>query len=161
MDYPTDKTRRELQTNETVEAGLVSQAELREDLVIPVLQEEIEVHKEIRKTGTVRIRKTVRESEELVHESLAYETVDVERVPMDRFVDTLPSIRTEGEVTVIPVVKEEIVVTKRLRLVEELRLTKRVSVSDYSEPVTLRAEEVVIERVDSENLNVQTSKAQG
>jgi uncharacterized protein (TIGR02271 family) len=156
-----DENRTDLETNDARASHLSSRLELTDELVIPVIREELEVHKETHKTGTVRIRKTVRELEEVVNESLASETVDVERVPVDRIVDSLPAVRIEGEVTVIPVVREELVITKRLRVVEELRVTKRVSVSEYREPITLRAEEVAIERVDSEGLEIKTNKAQG
>jgi stress response protein YsnF len=131
-----------------------------EELVIPVLREEVEVHKELRRTGTVRVSKTIREREEVVQETLVSETVAVERVPVDQIVDRPPQIRMEGDITIIPVTKEELIVTKRWRVVEELRLTKRRSVSDYRENVTIHAEEVTVERVNPEILN-ETSKGQG
>jgi stress response protein YsnF len=161
LDYPTDETTHESQSQDTQDVSFVSQSNNIEELVVPVLKEELEVHKELRKIGTVRVRKTVREQEEVVSEILASETVDVQRIPMDLIVDSPPQVRTEGDVMIIPVVKEEVVVTKQLRVVEELRVTKRKSVSDYRENVTVRAEEVVIERIDSENLNTETSKVQG
>lgn len=146
MEHPTDDTTHKLQSQRM---DVTSQLKDVEDVVVPVLKEELEVHKELRKTGTVRILKTVRELEEAVHESLLSEAVDIQRVPMDQIVDSPPQIRTEGEVTVIPVFKEELLITKQLRLVEELRITKRQSVSDYRENVKVLAEEVAIERVHS------------
>ena len=161
MDYPTNESTRELQMHNK-DVDLVSQAELTEEFVVPVLREELEVHKEIRKTGTVRIRKTVHELEELVNESLASETVTVERVPVNLIVDSPPSIRTEGEVTIVPVMKEELIIKKQLRVVEELRITKRISTSDYREPIIVRAEEVTVERIKPEtsDTNTETSKEQ-
>ena len=132
----------------------------REEWVIPVLKEEVEVHKELRRTGTVRVSKTVREREEVVHDTLVSETVAVERVPVDQIVDRPPPIRTEGDITIIPVTKEELIVTKQWRVIEELRLTKRRSVSDYRENVTIHTEEVRVERVNPETVN-ETSKGQG
>jgi uncharacterized protein (TIGR02271 family) len=136
---------------DTPDAGFNSQSTNLEEVIIPVLREELEVHKEIRKTGTVRVRKTVRELEEVVNESLASETADVERVPMNLIVGSPPPVRTEGNVTIIPVVKEELIVTKQWRVIEELRVTKRISTSDYHENVTVRAEEVTVERVNPED----------
>ncbi len=159
MDYPTEETTRELRTRtqeETVNS--ISQMEDVRELIVPVIREELEVHKELRRTGTVRILKTIRELDELVTESLASEAVDVERVPMDLLVEAPPPIRTEGNVTIVPVVKEVLVVTKQLRVVEELRITKRQSISDYRENVTLRAEEVVVERVNPEDLGSETNE---
>jgi uncharacterized protein (TIGR02271 family) len=158
LDYPTDETTHELQPQDT---GFNSQSkEEIEEVIVPVLREKLEVHKEVRKTGTVRVRKTVRELEEVVSESLASETVDVERVPVNLIVDSPPPVRTEGDVMIIPVVKEELVVTKQLRVVEELRVTKRKSVSDYHESITVRAEEVTVERVNPENLKTEANKVQ-
>ncbi|MBV8705606.1 MAG: YsnF/AvaK domain-containing protein, partial [Acidobacteriaceae bacterium] len=135
----------------------ISHSKNVEELVVPVLKEELEVHKELRKTGTVRIHKTVHEIEEAVSESLTSETVDVQRIPMNLVVDSPPPVRTEGDITIISVVKEELIVTKQLRVVEELRVTKRKSVSDYRENVTVRAEEVVVERINSEGSKIPNS----
>ena len=156
MDHPTDEFNQELQPHNT---DLASPVRRVEELVVPVLKEELEVHKELRKTGAVRIHKTVRELEEVVSESLASETADVQRVPMDLIVESPPQVRMEGDVVIVPVVKEELVITKQLRVVEELRITKRVSVSDYRENVTVRAEEVVIERINPEDLTTGTKEA--
>ena len=160
MDYPTDDISRGIQPQDIQDLNRFSQPENIEELVVPVLKEELEVHKELRKTGVVRVLKTVRELEEVVSQSLASETVDVQRIPMDLIVDSLPQIRTEDEVMIIPVVKEELIVTKQLRVVEELRITRRRSVSDYKETVKLHAEEVTVERINSEDLE-ETSKLQG
>jgi stress response protein YsnF len=153
LDRPADDSTRELQARDI---ELSAQSKNAEDVVVPVLKEELEIHKELRKTGTVRIVKTVHELEEAINESLASETVDVQRVPVDQIVGTLPQIRTEGDVTIVPVVKEEIVVTKQLRIVEELRITKRRSVSEYKENVKVRAEEVTVERIHSEDVNAES-----
>ena len=150
MDRPENGITHPLQQSDTQELHSAAQVEGVEDLVVPVLKEELEVHKERRKTGTVRVSKTVRELEEVINESL----------PMDLVVDIPPQIRTEGDVTIIPIIKEELVIIKQLRIVEELRVTKRQSVTEHRENVTVRVEEVTVERVN-EDLKVATSKAQG
>jgi stress response protein YsnF len=45
---------------------------------------------------------------------------------MGRIVETAPEIRTEGDVTILPVVEEVLVVEKRLVLKEELHIRRRV-----------------------------------
>ena len=160
MDRPENGITHPLQQSDTQELHSAAQVEGVEDLVVPVLKEELEVHKERRKTGTVRVSKTVRELEEVINESLTSETADVQRIPMDLVVDIPPQIRTEGDVTIIPIIKEELVIIKQLRIVEELRVTKRQSVTEHRENVTVRVEEVTVERVN-EGLKVATSKAQG
>jgi stress response protein YsnF len=45
---------------------------------------------------------------------------------MGRMVETAPEIRTESDVTILPVVEEVLVVEKRLVLKEELHIRRRV-----------------------------------
>jgi len=115
-------------------------------LVIPVLEESLDVSKELVETGVVRVHKAVREREVVISEPLTSETVHVEHVPMDVIVDGPPAVRIEGNVTVIPVVEEVLVTTKQLRLVEEVRITRLQSTSVYTQNVALRAENVTVER---------------
>src|SRR5215204_5494283 len=77
--------------------------------VIPVVQEQAVVKKRVIETGRVRIRKTVREYEEHVDIPQVTEEVRIDRVPIDRVVESAPDVRTEGEVTVIPVIEERYV----------------------------------------------------
>jgi len=115
-------------------------------LLIPVIEECLDVSKELKTAGIVHVHKSIREHDVLVSEPLTAETVHVERIPMDRIVEAPPVIRTEGEVTVIPVVEEVLVTTKQLRLVEEVRITKVRSTIVHQENVTLRSEEVSVSR---------------
>jgi len=115
-------------------------------LVIPVVEEHLEVSKQLVATGLVRVQKMVRERDVAISEPLTAETLHVERVPMNVIVDSPPSVRTEGEVTVIPVVEEVLVTTKQLRLIEEVRITRVKSTAVHHENVTLRSEEVSVER---------------
>jgi uncharacterized protein (TIGR02271 family) len=117
--------------------------------IIPVVEEQAVVRKRKRVTGAVRVRTVVREHEQVVDEPLAVETVEVERVPLGRWVEAAAAVRQEGETTVIPVLEEVVVVERRLRLVEEVRVTRRRTTERASERVTLRREEVVVERLDA------------
>ncbi|MFD1693079.1 DUF2382 domain-containing protein [Azotobacter chroococcum] len=58
----------------------------------------------------------------------------------------IPQVRQEGDVTVIPVLEEVLVVEKRLVLKEELRVRRVVHEEPHSVPVTLRREQVTVER---------------
>ncbi|MCM0044674.1 MAG: DUF2382 domain-containing protein, partial [Burkholderiaceae bacterium] len=49
---------------------------------------------------------------------------------------------------VVPVLEEVLVVEKRLRLKEEIRITARATVRHATEQVVLRSEQVSIERFD-------------
>lgn len=113
---------------------------------IPIVEEHLRVGKREVEAGVVRARKVVRERQEAVDVPLARERVDVERVPVNRVVDKAPEVRVEGDVTIIPVLEEVLVVEKRLMLREEVRLTKRREESHERQTVTLRREEVEVTR---------------
>jgi len=115
--------------------------------VIPVVEEQAVVHKRKKLTEGVRVRTEVHEAQEIIDEPLATEDIAVERTPLDRWVDAPVPIRHEGDVTVVTLVEEVVVVEKRLRAIEEIRISKRRSVRHEPQQVTLRREEVVVERL--------------
>ncbi len=117
-----------------------------ETLVVPVLEETLAVQKRVVPTGVVRVHKTVREREEVVDEPLMREQVDVERVAINQVVQAAPEVRREGDVLIIPVLEEVLVVEKRLLLKEEIRITMRKGEFHEPQSVTLRTEEISIQR---------------
>jgi len=128
-----------------------------ERLVIPIIEEFLDISKGVVETGVVRVHKSVREHQVVISEPLTSETVHVERVPMDVIVDGPLPVRTEGDVTVIPVLEEVLVTTKQLRLVEEVRITRVRSTNVQHQNVTLRAEDIDVER----HAPVSSMKADG
>jgi len=114
-------------------------------IVIPVIEETMTVEKRL-VTRPVRIVKSVEERQVTVDETFAEEDIEVERVQVDREVDGPVSIRYEGDTIVIPLLEEVVVVEKRLRLREEVRIRRRHTTRALTEPVTLRREEVRVER---------------
>jgi uncharacterized protein (TIGR02271 family) len=117
----------------------------------PLVEEEARVEKHTRTTGRVRIRTEVDEVEQLVAADLMEERVEVERVPVDRVVETAPPVRTEGDVTIVPVLEEVLVVEKRLILKEELRIRRSRSQETEEIPVRLRKQRAVVERLEEES----------
>jgi uncharacterized protein (TIGR02271 family) len=115
--------------------------------VIPVVEEQAVILKRKRLTGGVRVRTVVREEEEVVDEPLTSEDVDVERVPLDGWVDGPVPVRQEGDTTILTLTEEVVVLEKRIRAIEEVRITKRQTVRHEPQTVTLRREEAVIERL--------------
>jgi stress response protein YsnF len=67
---------------------------------------------------------------------------------LEREIDAAPPIRTEGDVTIIPVVEEILVVEKRLMLREEIHVRQTATTQSVEVPVTLRKQEAVIDRQD-------------
>ena len=120
----------------------------QEALVVPVVEESLALSKRTLDRGAVRVHMTVGEREVVIDEPLAEDRVTVERVAINQPIDKPVRSRVEGDTTIIPVMKEVILVRKQLMLVEEVRLTKtRVEVRQ-PQTVVLRTEEARIERVD-------------
>ena len=115
---------------------------------IPVVEERAVVRKEKRITGAVQARTVVHEREERLDVPVESEEVEVERVALDEWVEAPLPMRQEGDTTIVPLHEEVLVVEKRLKLVGEVRLTRRRSVTRSARTVTLRREEAVVERVD-------------
>jgi len=120
-----------------------------DELVVPVIEEWLEIGREQVDTGrTLRLRKQVEEVPAHVREPVNTTMVDVQRVPVGRVVDEPPAVRHEGDVMVVPVIQERLVTRKELVLVEEIRLTRRQLVTQAESDVVLRRERVVVERFD-------------
>jgi len=116
-------------------------------LVIPVVEEQLEVARERVETGRVRISKSVESREVVVDDPLKRETVRVEHVPINQVVTgDIPQVREEGDVTVIPILEERIVTRTELVLVEEVRIHRDHSEYHDLQRVTLRKEVVAVER---------------
>ena len=126
--------------------------QLADALRIPVVEESLEIGKRVVERGGYRLTKTVEVVEELVDEVLRARTVEVERRPVGTLLEGLvpPPSRQEGDTLVLPVVKEVLVTEKRLLLVEEICI--RHVEAEYRNPqrVTLRKEEVFIERLEAD-----------
>jgi uncharacterized protein (TIGR02271 family) len=120
-----------------------------ENIVVPVVVEELDVQRRQVETGRVRLTKVVREHEEMVDEPLLREEVTVQRAAINQIVNEPVPVRYEGDTMIVPVLEEILVVEKRLVLKEEIRITRQRV--EWREPqrVTLRSEEVIVERVDS------------
>src|SRR5918994_193179 len=94
---------------------------------IPVVDEEARIDKR---------------EDETVRGTLDEEVVEVERVPVDRIVEAAPAVRQDGDVTIIPVMEEVLVVEKRLVLKGEPHVRRRRTQEAVEVPVTLRRERV-------------------
>jgi uncharacterized protein (TIGR02271 family) len=115
-------------------------------IVLPLLEESIDVSRRKIDTGVVQVATVTRTSNVLVEEELNHERVEIERIAIGRIVDSAPPVREEGDTTIIPVVEEVLIVEKRLILKEEIHL-RRVSVKEtHRETVTLRQQEAVVSR---------------
>jgi len=121
-------------------------------IVVPLVAEEVKISRKTVETGGVRVHKTVREEVKTIDEPIIREHLELERVEINQFVETAPAVRYEGDVMIVPVLEEVIVTQKRLLLREEIRLVKRREEISNVQEITLRREEVSLERIDSENI---------
>ncbi len=131
----------------------LGQEESRSDapstIVIPVIEEQMHVRTELVETGRVRVSKRVHEETQTIDTPVTHEVVDVQRVPINQVVTEVPLSRQEGDTLILPVVREEVVTSIRLVLVEEVRITRKQQQATDHQTVTLRHETVSIDRIDS------------
>lgn len=129
-----------------------------QSLSIPVIEEQVQIGKQVIETGKVFISKKVHEEQTNIDVPLLHEEHDIERIPVNQYLNidaTPPAMRYEGDTVIIPVLREEVVVQKRLVLVEELRITKRQVQTSATEQVLLRREEVTVERQNTQTGNLE------
>ena len=115
---------------------------------IELVEEQLEIGKREVERGRVVVRTRVEERDEVAEIELQQEDVSVERVPRGVPVETLPAAREEDGVLIIPVVEEQLVVTTRLILKEEIRITRQRRTEVVREPVRLRSERADIQRLE-------------
>lgn len=128
-----------------------SQTELSEEIVIPVVAEELSIERRRVKRGTVRVHKRVAAREEVVDEPTIREEIHVEHVPVNALIEgEPPQPRTEGDVFIIPVIEEVLVVERRLLVREEVRISRRRTRVSNPQRVTLRREYIEVERIPTE-----------
>jgi uncharacterized protein (TIGR02271 family) len=113
---------------------------------IPVVEEKIRIDKEVVETGAVYVRKEVQEKQVNIEATLVQDDIHVERVPINQPVQNVPAaVRYEGDTMIVSVVQEELVIQKRLILVEEIRITKQKIENEKTHPVNIRKERVFID----------------
>lgn len=124
-----------------------------EDLHVPLIEEKAKILTKERVTGKVRVTTHTDHVTELAKAELQQVDVIVERVPIDQEVDAVPQVRTEGDITIIPVLEEVLVVEKRLVLKEEIRLTRRTSKETLEVPIAVRRQSAEIKRIKTPEAN--------
>jgi uncharacterized protein (TIGR02271 family) len=114
--------------------------------VIPVVRETLQVGKRQVETGKVTVEVTPTLRKQVVDLPLTQETASVERVTINRVVDRPEQPRQEGDVTIVPVYEEVLVVEKRLMLKEEVRIKREKRSRHEHRQVDLRVEEAQVRR---------------
>lgn len=115
---------------------------------LKLLEETLTGSKRRRSTGRVRVDIRTETVAELAEVALDRRSVEVTRVPVGSVVTKAPGERTEGDTTVISVVEERMVVMKQIFLVEEVHIRHVLDREIVREPVTLRHQHAIVERLD-------------
>jgi stress response protein YsnF len=116
------------------------------DLRIPLQVEDISVSRREIKKAKVQVALVTGTREQLIDEELTNIRVEIDRAPIDRTVEVVPPVRQEGDITIIPVVEEVVVVVRRLVLKEEVRVRCVSTKEQHRETVVLRQQEAVVTR---------------
>lgn len=130
-----------------------AQVALGDTLVVPVVEETARIEKRLVETGRVRVSTWTETIEDILRESLRSDHVGVTRVAIGRTLaegEIPPVTRSEGGVTIVPVLEEILVVEKRLILKEEVHIRQTTAGEDVEVPVTLRRQHAVVERVGAD-----------
>lgn len=116
-----------------------------DELRIPVLEERLAVTTRPVERGEVRVNVRVEQEEQTIQQPLMRDDVSIEHVPVNRVLDAPVTARHEGDWLVIPVMREELVVQKRLVLVEEVRIRARQVTEDQVVRETVRRTRVEVD----------------
>lgn len=116
------------------------------ETVIPLYEETVSVGKRPVVRGRVRVDVRVAEREQTLQQTLERRDVEVERVAINRVVESAPETRREGDVLIIPVVEEEVVMVKRLVFREEIHVRERTTQRTEQFTVNVRSEKAEISR---------------
>ncbi|HLI50492.1 MAG TPA: DUF2382 domain-containing protein [Thermomicrobiaceae bacterium] len=120
--------------------------------VLELREERLVARKELREVGEIGVRVEVEELPGRLAIDAAREEVEVEHLPVGQVVSERRPPWQEGDVLIVPVYEEQLVVVKRLVLREQLRI-RRVSVTErrlFEDQ--LRRERVVVDDPDETGL---------
>lgn len=116
------------------------------ELVIPAVEETIDVGTVVHETGKVRVTKTSTAEIKEVTAPETREEYEIKHVPINRPIDAPVQVREEKNVIIIPVVEEVAVITKQLVLREEIHLVRHVEKAQKRQTVTLKKDQVKVEK---------------
>jgi uncharacterized protein (TIGR02271 family) len=130
----------------------------KNQVVVPLLEEQLAVKKDRVQAGEVILRKAISSHMEELPVELAHDEVQVDRVAVNRVLEDGESAEPyqDGEVWVIPVVHEELVVLKRRLVAEEIRVTRRRATREKTVRGEVRREEITIDTTG--DLNYRNSE---
>jgi uncharacterized protein (TIGR02271 family) len=136
----------------------MSEQTKNDEIAVPVVEEELVTGTRAVKTGSIRIKKRVERIRKSLDMPVVKDAVTVERVPVNRVVQTIPQMREERGRLIIPVVEEEVVVRRRLVLREEIHVVRKKAEERAAGEVTVAREHAFVERLDSDGKVIARSQ---
>ena len=130
-----------------------------DEQIIPLVEEQVVVGKRAVETGRVAVTTRVEMREQLVEAELLRDLVEVRRVPIEVEVTTMPRIVEDGDLTIISIVEERLVVEKRLFVIEEIHLRRVRSTEHVTQPVSLAVQRAEIVRREADASDPLTTRS--
>ena len=124
---------------------------VEQEIVIPVLAEQLVVLTMEKDTGGVRAVKRVRQNEQLIDIPLLREQIAIERKSVQKMLEEPAQARQEGDVFIIPVMEEVLTVKRQFLLKEEIHIRKTQTQVHAPQRYLVRSEEVTIERLPAQD----------
>jgi uncharacterized protein (TIGR02271 family) len=119
--------------------------------VLRLLAEDATVSRQVVETGRVRVEKVTRTRDHLIDQLLTHTRFEVNRVPIGRPIEAMPPIKEDGDLTIVPIVEETVVLERKLMLKEELHI-RRVQTSErFQQTVKLRYQTAEVTRTPAQN----------
>jgi uncharacterized protein (TIGR02271 family) len=118
--------------------------------VLRLFAEDATVSRQVIETGRVRVAKVTHTRDHNIDELLARTNVEVNTVPVGRLVDAMPAIREDGDLTIVPIVEETVVVERRLLLKEELHIRRVQTTERHQQTVKLRYQTAEVTRTPAQ-----------
>jgi uncharacterized protein (TIGR02271 family) len=115
-----------------------------QELRVPLAEERVTLETRVRELGYVQAHKKVEEYLDERDVPLRFHEVHVEHVPVDEIVPEFIAPYMDGETYVIPVIEEEVVVSTRLRLKEEIRVRRTTAQQTQTVRTPYRRERLVV-----------------
>jgi uncharacterized protein (TIGR02271 family) len=116
-----------------------------DERTLELREEELVVQRTMRDVGEARIRTRIEEVPARLEVEANAEEVEVEHVPVGQVVSERVEPYQEGDVLVVPIYEEQLVVTKRLLLREQLRIRRVTTTQRQLFEDTLKKERVEID----------------
>ena len=128
----------------TITAGRAAE---RDEAHIDLVEERLRVAKRMVDSGGVRVSTEVETVNEAVSLALRQQAAEVERVAVDRVVETAPEPRLDGDTIIIPIIEERPVIVTQLVVTEEIRVRLTETTREEQRSVPLRRERVRIDEI--------------